>query len=216
MTTSTTTYQDEEITLSADVQLEPAPEGVHPAVCVDVINLGEEEEAFDNQKPRKVRKLGFVWQVFPEDGSRDSAGRPFIIDAKVTASVNDGARLRLMLESWRGKPYSPDDLKSIQPMKVKGQACLIEVYHSVRLGNIYANIKDDMVRGPAGQERKFANITPYSGPALKPEPEHYEREWIVKKYERMNAGKANKASASQNTSRETGNGKQEQEDFVPF
>lgn len=216
MTTSMTTYQDEEITLSADVQLEPAPEGVHPAVCIDVINLGEEEEAFDNQKPRKVRKLGFVWQVFPEDGARDSQGRPFLIDVKVTASVNDGARLRLMLESWCGKPYSQDDLKSVAPMKVRGQSCLIEIYHAVRLGNIYSNVKDDMVRGPVGQERKFSKVTPYSGPALKTEPEHYERDWILKKYERMNAGKANKASASQTQSMAEGTGNGGEDDHIPF
>src|SRR5262245_41165771 len=115
-------FHDDDIVVSADIIQEPAPEGRHPAICIDIIALGPEEETWEN-RTTQTEKLAFVWQVFPEDGSRQTNGLPFQIDTKVTKSINNNSRLRLMLEHWRGNPFSAEELKGFSLSKLKGAPC---------------------------------------------------------------------------------------------
>ena len=41
-----------------ETSFEPAPAGLHPAACVDVVDLGEVETPWGNQ-----RRIRLVWQL---------------------------------------------------------------------------------------------------------------------------------------------------------
>lgn len=209
--------KDDEIILSAEPTQETAPEGRHPAICIDVIPLGKEEEVW-NDRPTMTDKVALVWQVFPESGERQSTGAPFQIDVKVTASLNTGARLRLMLESWRGRPFTVEELKGFSLTKLKGVPCYLNVLHKVHNGNIYANLEDAM-REDDPQQRKFGKVEPcLNGVAarLKAELEHYERASVIRRYERMRERRVVAASASASSIPQPVSADDDKSNWVPF
>lgn len=189
------TTQDEEIIVSADVMQEPPPEGRHPAICIDVIGLGAEEENWEG-KITQTEKLALVWQVYPEDGARQTTGLPFQIDVKVSKSINNNSRLRLMLESWRAKPFTADELKGFNLSKLKGAPCHLNIIHKVNNGTIYANL-EDTIRDDDPRQQKFSKVEPCTnGKAekLKAEPEHYDREAVKRRYQKMRERRQAQAS----------------------
>jgi hypothetical protein len=231
---SVATYEDDEIVVSADQFAEPCPEGRHPAICIDVIPAGEEEEEWNGRKT-KVKKVIFVWQVYPLDGSRQENGKPFLIDAKMTLSINHNSRMRLMLERWRNndpaqtlKPFTPEEVKSFVVSNLKenpktgkkGATAYVNVYHKINNGFISALIQDDMIRDERGQERKFYSVEYCNGAvgaALKAELEHYDRSEIIRKYERMAAKMAErKAAQASNNSQPIPETSNDKSNWVPF
>jgi hypothetical protein len=103
----------EDLTLSYDAPLEMAPDGRHPILCVDVFETWPEDETWDNGKTWKnQRKLMFVFQVFPEDGSKDQYGDVYRIEYKVNFSFapagpnTNASRLWTFAESWLGHTFS--------------------------------------------------------------------------------------------------------------
>lgn len=191
--------EEDDLVLSETRFDEPAPEGRHPGICVDVIPAGVEEETFDGKVTRN-KKVIFVWQVFPLPDQKDqygepvktrqSNGAPFLIDTKVTATINAFSRCRLMLERWRNKPLTPEELKNFALVAVKGAPAYLNIVHTLKNSFIYANLQDDLIRDDKGQERKFSNVEYCNGPvgaSLKAELEHYDRAQVLQKYERMRA-----------------------------
>src|SRR5262245_30006045 len=79
-----------------------APDGLHAAVCVDVINLGDVATNWGT-KP----KVRIVWQLADED---PTTRRRYVVSRMYTLSLGPKASLRRDLESWRGKAFSPEEL----------------------------------------------------------------------------------------------------------
>lgn len=119
----------------------PAPAGVHQAVCVDVIDLGRLQSAFPDEKtgqPKWQHKLNVVWQI---DEKRDD-GKRFQLYKRYTSSLHEKAALRHDLESWRGKPFTFDELAGFDVEKLVGANCFINVQHkkSADGTRTYANV----------------------------------------------------------------------------
>lgn len=76
--------------------------GMHQAVCVDDIDLGEVETKF-GKKPR-------IRLMFLLDQKR-SDGEPMVIGRTYGATLSPKGDLRRDLKSWRGGDLSPDELK---------------------------------------------------------------------------------------------------------
>jgi hypothetical protein len=106
----------------------PAPEGVHQAVCVDVIDLGMQKSAFADEKtgqPKMQRKVNIVWQI----GETRDDGKRFQLYKRYTLSLHDKAVLRHDLESWRGRAFTFEELSGFDVETVKGANCLVNVQH---------------------------------------------------------------------------------------
>jgi hypothetical protein len=72
------------------------------------------------------------------------------IGAKYTLSLHEKATLRKLLQSWRGKAFTPDELKKFDVTTVVGKPCLLSVSHAPKDGGgVYANI-DTAMRLPPG------------------------------------------------------------------
>lgn len=119
---------------------EPAPAGVHQAVCVDVVDMGELEVKWAGQI-KKQHKIRLVWQI---DESRPEDGKRFIVQKRYTASLNEKANLRKELEAWRGKAFTDDELKAFDVEKLIGINCFLNVVHAAKDGKTYANIASIM------------------------------------------------------------------------
>jgi hypothetical protein len=112
----------------------PHPEGIHPAVCVDVIDLGLVTTEFQGQT-RIVNKLKLVFESEQktEDGKNCTVSRNF------TASLHPKAKLADFLGKWRGRPVLPGE--SIDLAKLIGACCTLVVSHQQNMvGRTYASI----------------------------------------------------------------------------
>src|SRR4029453_10581966 len=79
-----------------------APEGLHTACCVDVVNLGIVAGAYGAK-----HKVRIVWQL---DAIDEEHGRRFDVARAYTLSLHERAALRKDLESWRGKKFTDQEL----------------------------------------------------------------------------------------------------------
>jgi hypothetical protein len=99
----------------------PAPEGVHQAVCVDVVDLG----TIPGFGGKPQRKVVIVWQI---DERRDDQTR-FLLFKKYTLSLNEKATLRKDLEAWRGRIFSREEEMGFDVETIKGVNCMLNVQH---------------------------------------------------------------------------------------
>lgn len=114
----------------------PAPEGTHQAVCVDVIDKGEQPNPF---KPGTTqRKIDIAWQIAER---RDDEKR-YVVYKRYTLSLNEKATLRHDLESWRGKPFTREEEMGFDVETVISANCLVNVQHKASAdgSRTYANV----------------------------------------------------------------------------
>ena len=113
------------------------PEGVFQAVCCDVVELGLEKAVFDGvEKMQRKIRLYFQTEEYEPDGQRR-----FIVAKKFTASLSEKSFLRQFLQAWRGKAFTPEELKDFDLEKLIGANCQIQIVHQLgRDGTMYANL----------------------------------------------------------------------------
>jgi hypothetical protein len=148
----------------------PAPEGVHQAVAVDVIDLGLVKSAFADEKtgqPKFQHKINVVWQIaeLRDDGKR------FQLYKRYTLSLHEKAALRHDLESWRGRAFTEDELRGFDVETIIGANCFVNVQHRKSLDGTktYANVVSVM---PVPKTLKLPPMKPlnYERPAPSQEP----------------------------------------------
>ena len=114
----------------------PAPEGLHPAVCCDVVELGTEVNSFNGGLQEKVR---IVWQL--EDINQDT-GKPYEASQKYTLSLHEKAKLCQHLEAWRGRKFTEEEVAGFDLEKLIGVPCQIQIVHNIKEGGkTYANVQ---------------------------------------------------------------------------
>ncbi len=109
---------------SSDSKFKPHPEGQFIAQCVDVIDLGEKVEDYAGKPKKLSHKCALVFrtgEVNPETGDLID------ISGEYTVSMGELAKLRAILESWRGKAYKDDELDDVPLDKLEGQWAMIQV-----------------------------------------------------------------------------------------
>jgi hypothetical protein len=116
----------------------PAPQGVHQAVCVDVIDKGLIQSTFLDKagKPKMQHKIAIAWQI---DELRDD-GKRFVIYKRYTLSLNEKATLRKDLESWRGRAFTRVEEMGFDVETIKGANCLLNLQHNTVGDKTYTNV----------------------------------------------------------------------------
>jgi hypothetical protein len=99
----------------------PAPEGVHQAVCVDVVDLG----TIPGFGGKPQHKVVIVWQI---DEKRED-GERFLLFKRYTLSLNEKSNLRKDLEAWRGRAFTRDEEMGFDVETVIGVNCMANVQH---------------------------------------------------------------------------------------
>ena len=112
----------------------PAPEGLHQAVCVDVVDLGIQKTRFGDQVKIEIR-----WVIEAIDPKTE---RPFMVVRRFTPSLHEKASLRATLESWRGRKFNEEELKGFDIEKLLGANCQLQICHNIAEGgDVYANVQ---------------------------------------------------------------------------
>ena len=119
----------------------PPPEGVWPAVCVDIVDLGMVSHPQYGEK----HKCRIVWEI----SEKMSDGRPFTAQKQYTVSLHEKASLHKDLKAWRGKPFTAAELEGFDLEKVLGAPCQLVITHEEKDGMVYGNITAIMKAGPS-------------------------------------------------------------------
>ena len=112
----------------------PAPEGLWPAVCIDVVDIGMKETPWGQSHKVEVR-----WVI---SETMVNTGKPFMLVKRYTLSLHEKANLRRELETWRGKKFTDDELEGFDLEKLLGINCQLQIIHNQKGdGEVYANVQ---------------------------------------------------------------------------
>src|SRR5215469_16939713 len=111
-----------------------APEGLWPAVCVDVVDLGITKTPWGEAPQIKI-----VWQL--EEKNPDT-GKRFLVFRRFTPSLHEKAHLRQTLESWRGRKFTKEEEEEFDIEKLLSANCQLQIIHNVKAeGDTFANVQ---------------------------------------------------------------------------
>lgn len=120
-----------------DEKFPTAPEGTFPAVCVDEIDLGKMNSVWNGEE-RERHMVRIVWQIEEEDAD----GKPFLVRQDYTASLDEKAKLRKVLQSWRGRAFTQAELMGFDMENVVGVGCMVNIVHAKgSRGGTFANVE---------------------------------------------------------------------------
>ena len=129
--------------LSEGSNYTPAPAGLHDAVCIGVIDLGMQSGNF-GVKP----KILIQWEL-PNVLTDD--GKPYTISRTFGANLHKQGSLRPILAAWRGRDFTPEELKLFDVSALLGKPVKLLIQHSTSAeGKTYANVQAT-VKPDAGQ-----------------------------------------------------------------
>ena len=115
------------IAKSSDTVGNPVSEGVHVAICIRVVELGDQmNERFGNVQ----NKIILTWEVPNDTVIFEGEERPKLISKEYTLSLGTKAKLREHLEAWRNKKFSEDELDGFDMINVLGKACQLQILHN--------------------------------------------------------------------------------------
>ncbi len=109
------------------------PAGNHPAVCVAVIDLGTHTREFNGQA-KDQRQIYFCWEL-PTETVAGTTGTHHVIATRLTASLNEKAKLRQWIEGRRAAAI-PDG-QDYNVFDEVGKPCLL----NVKANGEYVNVE---------------------------------------------------------------------------
>ena len=123
---------------------ERCPPGMHLARCYRIVDLGTQKSEYMGQT-KYLHKIMIGWELHGVDESGKPLtmfdGRPFAIFKNYTLSWSEKANLRLDLQSWRGKPFSQEEMRKFDLKNVLGAWCMLNVIERQgQNGNTYSNV----------------------------------------------------------------------------
>jgi len=123
---------------------ERCPPGMHLARCYRIMDLGTQKSEYMGQT-KYLHKIMIGWELHGVDESGKPLtmfdGRPFAIFKNYTLSWSEKANLRLDLQSWRGKPFSQEEMRKFDLKNVLGAWCMLNVIERQgQNGNTYSNV----------------------------------------------------------------------------
>ena len=141
------------LTATAGGNFKPHPEGIHSAVCIDVIDLGDQTVEFQGIKSVKhMIKLVFESEQMTEEGKHYSVEKNF------NASLHSKAKLTEFIGKWRGRAVTINEVINFE--KLIGACCTLVISHqtNARTGRVYAQI--DAISKPTKKLKPSGDYDP--------------------------------------------------------
>lgn len=122
----------------------PVPPGMHLARCYRVVDLGTQKTEWQGQT-KYLAKIMIQFEVHGEDETGKpiitSKGEPMSISKNYTLSLAEKATLRKDLAGWRGRDFTPEELKGFELKNILGHWAMLSVAKSLgNNGKEYTNI----------------------------------------------------------------------------
>lgn len=131
----------------------PMEAGTYPAVCVGIVDLGEQySEAFK----KYGQKLLAIWEIPSQTVEVEGEQKPRWLSRDFTASLHEKSNLYQTLVSWRGRAFTEEELSEdengflrFSTVEMLGTGCLLQVIVEEKEGGSYNRITS-VVALPAG------------------------------------------------------------------
>lgn len=115
---------------SSSSDLELVPPGAHLARCYRIIDLGTQRTSSSAGATHRP-EIAVQFEVWDEDANGNllvaDDGGPLVISKSYALSLAETASLRKDLTSWRGKEFSPVELRGFVLKNILGQWAMIAV-----------------------------------------------------------------------------------------
>lgn len=123
---------------------ERCPSGMHLARCYRIIDLGTQKSEYMGQV-KYLHKVMLGWEIHGTDDNgkplKMNDGRPFGIFKNYTLSWSEKANLRLDLQSWRGRPFTQEEMRKFDLKNVLGAWCMLNIIERPgQDGKTYTNV----------------------------------------------------------------------------
>jgi hypothetical protein len=117
---------------------------MHLARCYRVVDLGTQKTEWQGQT-KYLAKIMIQFEVHGEDENGKpiitSKGEPMSISKNYTLSLAEKATLRKDLAGWRGRDFTPEELKGFELKNILGHWAMLSVAKSLgNNGKEYTNI----------------------------------------------------------------------------
>ena len=124
--------------------------GLYNAVCYAVVDLGlQHNKVYDKYSQQIAILFELTDEQIEVNGRRENR----TISGIYTNSISDKSNLRKILEGWRGRAFTPEELEGFDLEKLLGLPCMVNVIDDTGSnGNTYSKIgsvsKLPKVHGP--------------------------------------------------------------------
>lgn len=102
----------------------PVEPGVYIAVCVGVVNLGEQ---YSEKFKTYANKVKFIWELIGETVEVDGEQKPRQLSREFTFSTSKKGGLRAFLSSWNAREYGDEEFANMDLFEQIGKACQLQV-----------------------------------------------------------------------------------------
>lgn len=109
---------------------DPIPAGMHHGICYAIVDIGTQPQTGKYPSRRKVIvswELPDIRIELERDGKKESL--PRVISKRYGFNLSDRGNLRPMLEAWRGRKFTQEELDGFDLEKLVGVNCLLNVIH---------------------------------------------------------------------------------------
>jgi len=128
--------------------------GVYFAVCIGVIDLGEQySEKFKSYSNR----VQFVWELPSETIEVDGKQEPKQLSKEFAIATKKNSGLRTFISSWNSRAYTDEEFQEVELFDQIGKACQLNVVLSE--SGEYANV-DSVMPIPKGFTAPESSTTP--------------------------------------------------------
>lgn len=144
----------------SDFEYTLAPQGVHLAICVQLIDLGTQPPHPNSPYGKSSHRVLIGWELCNE---HNDDGKPILVWKEYTVSLFEQAHLYKDLISWRGKPFSEKELEAFDLQNILGKPCQLQIIHEKGKGlnskNTYARVERIMACTKGQEIPKQVNDT---------------------------------------------------------
>ena len=132
---------------STTTNYERAESGAYPARCIQCIDLGTRDNEYQGEV-KKRKELMITWEL--SELMQD--GRPFVVSWRGTNTLNEKGKLFQILTSWRGKPFTTDELKKFELSNILDACCMINISKETSKAGKDFNKVISVMRLPKGMQ----------------------------------------------------------------
>ena len=118
-------------------RIPPLDEGVYESVCTGLIDLGRQ---YSKQYDRTNDTVRLVWDVLGETVKYGEKEMPRQVFSDLTVSLDEKSNLRKLLQSWRGRAFTPEELKGFDLRNVLGVGCQVQIIHKTNDNGTYGKV----------------------------------------------------------------------------
>lgn len=137
-----------------DFEYTPVPVGQHSARLISIVELGTHEKEYEGKKSDKSL-IRLCWELYCEDEDTEEplyqrvetdeeTGEEkkhlFLMFKTYNNSLSGNSTLKKDLESWRGRPFTDEELKWFRLSKCLGVPAFINVAENEYKGKTYSNL----------------------------------------------------------------------------